>query len=248
MRYFFEIAYLGTNYHGWQIQSNAKTVQEEVNKALSILTNEEINITGSGRTDKGVHCVQQYFHADINREIDVDDLQYKLNSFLPFDISINSIKKVTPEAHARFDAIERKYEYRIITVKSPFLKNQAYYYNKLLDLPTMNEAASLLVGSEKDFECFSKVKTEVNNFNCTIRTAEWVGSNSHYTFHISANRFLRGMVRAIVGTLMEVGCGKLSAVEFSDIIKSKDRKRAGRSVPAEGLFLTQVTYPKSTFI
>lgn len=248
MRYFFEIAYLGTNYHGWQIQNNANTVQAEVNKALSMLCSVDINVTGSGRTDTGVHCEQQYFHADFNKEQEVSDLLYKLNSFLPFDISINSIRAVGSKAHTRFDALERKYEYRIVTTKSPFLKGQSYFYNKPLDLPTMNAAASLLVGGEQDFECFSKVKTEVNNFNCTISTAEWQTENNSITFHISANRFLRGMVRAIVGTLLDVGLGKLSVQEFDEIIKSKDRTQAGRSAPAEGLFLTEVNYPEGIFI
>lgn len=247
MRYFFEIAYLGTHYHGWQIQNNANTIQQEVNKALSLITGEKINVTGSGRTDTGVHCEQQYFHADFAKKLNTTDLKFKLNSFLPFDISIISIDEVHDEAHARFDATQRKYQYRIVNQKTPFLKGQTHFFNKPLDIPTMNAAASLLVGGEKDFECFSKVKTEVNNFMCTIEKAEWKVDGRMLIFEVSANRFLRGMVRAIVGTLLEVGEGKISVDQFAEIIESKDRTKAGRSAPAEGLFLTEVSYPQSIF-
>ena len=156
-RYFFEIAYLGTNYHGWQIQSNANTVQEEVNRCLSTVLQTEINISGSGRTDTGVHCKQQFFHADIDTELSALDLCYKINSMLPFDISIQTIQAVTNEAHTRFDAISRSYEYHINIKKDPFLKELSYYFSKPLNIQNMNDAATLLCGEERDYESFSKV-------------------------------------------------------------------------------------------
>ena len=248
MRLFFEVAYKGTHYRGWQKQNNAKSIQEEINHALSTICRSEIEITGSGRTDAGVHCEQQFFHADVETTISNSELLFKLNNMLPFDIAINSIKEVTPEAHARFDAVSRSYEYRITAKKDAFNKELKYYFHKSLNIENMNRAAALLTSVEQDFECFSKVKTEVNNFRCTITEALWKANDNSYVFHITANRFLRGMVRAIVGTLIEVGLEKKSIEEFSEIILKKDRKNAGRSVPAEGLFLTKVKYPATIFL
>ena len=241
-RYFFEVAYLGTNYHGWQIQPNAITVQEVINTCLSTMLKTEINIAGSGRTDTGVHCKQQYFHADLAAGIDPDDLMYKLNAMLPFDISISSIKAVADEAHTRFDAISRSYEYHINTKKDPFSKERSYYYPKSLDIENMNQAAALLCGDAQDYEAFSKVKTSVNTFICTISKAYWEQQGDKLVFNITANRFLRGMVRAIVGTLLDVGLGKKSVEDIKGIIKSKDRHQAGRAVPAHGLYLAKVVY------
>ncbi|MBL6446174.1 tRNA pseudouridine(38-40) synthase TruA [Fulvivirga sp. 29W222] len=246
MRYFFEVAYNGTNYHGWQIQQNATTIQQLIEEALSVILRTKIPIMGSGRTDTGVHCSQQYFHADLPENAAISNLRYKLNSFLPPDISINSICKVTDDAHARFTALSRSYEYRITQCKDPFLQNMSYFYPKSLDITTMNEAASLLVGKQ-DFESFSKVKTDVNNFVCDITEAQWVEKGDLLIFHITANRFLRGMVRAIVGTLLMVGKGKLRKEDFKKIIESKDRKEAGAAAPAAGLFLTAVKYPREIF-
>ena len=247
MRLFFEVAYKGTNYHGWQIQPNAKTIQEELNSVLSTLCQQEINIVGSGRTDTGVHCKQQFFHADINIEISYKDLQHKMNSMLPFDIAINSIRGVKESAHARFDATSRSYQYFINTRKDPFQKEFSYFFSQVLNIKTMNEAASLLIEGEQDYECFSRVKTEVNNFMCHITKARWIEAADGLMFEISANRFLRGMVRAIVGTLLEVGLNRLSIEEFKEIISSKNRKKAGRAVPPEGLFLSKVIYPNTIF-
>jgi tRNA pseudouridine38-40 synthase len=246
MRYFFEISYNGTNYHGWQNQANAVGIQEVVEGALSKIFREKVEVVGSGRTDAGVHCVQQFFHADIDKEWDEPIWLIKLNSLLPRDIAIRSIKPAKAEAHARYDAYERSYEYKITRVKDPLLVGQAYYFFKSLDVPTMNEAAALLVG-EQDFECFSKVKTDVNHFICTLKKAHWNQKGDLLVFHITANRFLRGMVRAIVGTLLDVGTGKIGIKDFEQIIKSKDRKTAGMNVPPEGLYLTGVKYPKSIF-
>ncbi len=247
MRYFFEISYNGSNYHGWQSQSNALGIQQKVEEALTQLFREKISIVGSGRTDTGVHCKQQFFHADINKEFDVDNLIIRLNSFLPKDIAIRSIKKVKPEASARYDAFERSYEYHITRVKDPLREGLAFYYFKSIDLPALQLAASLLVGKH-DFECFSKVKTDVNHFICDVTLAEWNQKGDLLVFTITANRFLRGMVRAIVGTLLDTGTGKISLEDFKSILKSKDRKKAGMNAPPEGLFLMSVKYPKSIFI
>lgn len=247
MRYFFEIAYKGTNYKGWQTQHNAVTVQEVVEDALTKLTGTKTEIIGSGRTDTGVHCEQQFFHADIHKEIILKDFQHRMNVLLPKDISIQSIRKVKPEASARFDAVSRTYHYRITLVKNPLLEGLAMHYFKSADIPTMNKAAALLLG-EHDFQCFSKVKTNVNHFLCDITTAEWKQKHDQLEFVITANRFLRGMVRAIVGTLLDVGTGRINVKDFQRIINSKDRKEAGQNVSPEGLYLTKVKYPSSIFL
>jgi len=247
MRYFFEIAYKGANYKGWQTQHNAVTVQEIVEDALAKLTGIKTEITGSGRTDTGVHCEQQFFHADILKEIVLKDFQHRLNVLLPKDISIQSIRKVKPDASARFDAISRTYHYRITLAKNPLLEGLAMHYFKSADIPTMNKAAALLLG-EHDFQCFSKVKTNVNHFLCNITKAKWTQKGDRLEFVITANRFLRGMVRAIVGTLLDVGADKLSVKDFQRIINSKDRRQAGQNVSPEGLYLTKVKYPSSIFL
>jgi tRNA pseudouridine38-40 synthase len=247
MRYFFEIIYEGTRYNGWQNQANALGVQQVVEETLSKLLRDKISIVGSGRTDTGVHCVQQFFHADIQTEIKRQDFLQRLNSFLPKDIAIRDVLPVKSEAHARYDARERAYEYHITTQKNPLLVGRAFYFFKKCDISLMNEAAALLVG-EHDFTSFSKVKTDVNHFVCTIKKANWVKNGDVMIFSISANRFLRGMVRAIVGTLLEVGTQKISIKEFQSIVKSKDRKKAGMNVPPEGLYLIHVKYPKNIFL
>jgi tRNA pseudouridine38-40 synthase len=246
-RYFFEIAYNGTRYNGWQSQLNGTGVQEIVEGALSKLLRTEIKIVGSGRTDTGVHCEQQFFHTDIEKEFDPKNLVLRINSLLPKDISIYSFRNVKPEASARYSATARTYQYRITRVKNPFLEGLAWHYFKLADIKTMNKAAALLLG-EQDFECFSKVKTEVNHFWCDVKKASWEEKEYEMEFTITANRFLRGMVRAIVGTLLDVGSGKITVTEFQSIIKSKDRKKAGANVPPHGLYLTRVEYPKSIYI
>ncbi len=246
MRYFFEIAYNGKNYNGWQSQSNGIGVQAVVEDALSKLLQLEVRIVGSGRTDAGVHCEQQFFHVDIGKDLPSNFL-LKLNSFLPADIVIGSISRVKDDASARYDAIQRSYRYQITRKKNPFLQDYAWHFFKEIDIQTMNRAASLLVG-EQDFECFSKVHTDVNHFLCTITRAQWTLKDDLLVFEISANRFLRGMVRAIVGTLLDVGTGKIRVSDFEAIIKSRDRKKAGANVPAQGLFLTSVKYPSEVFI
>lgn len=245
MRYFFEISYNGTHYHGWQNQKNAIGVQQVVEEALGKLLREEISIVGSGRTDTGVHCIQQFFHADIEKEFNPHDLIHRLNAFLPKDIAIRNIFPVKDETHARYDAYERSYQYKITRAKDPLLVGYAYYFFRELDVPTMERASALMIG-EHDFECFSKVKTDVNHFICNIKEASWNQKGDVLVFTITANRFLRGMVRAIVGTLLDVGNGKLTVKQFQEILKSKDRKKAGMNAPPEGLYLTQVKYHKIT--
>lgn len=247
MRYFFEISYNGSHYNGWQSQDNAVGVQTIVEDAMTKLFRTPIAIVGSGRTDTGVHCEQQFFHTDIEKEFDSDVMLLKLNSFLPKDIAIHSIRKVKPDASARYNAIERMYRYEITRRKNPFLDGLAWHYFKTADVQTMNLAAALLVG-EHDFECFSKVKTDVNHFLCDVKKAEWKQEGDKLIFHIAANRFLRGMVRSIVGTLLDVGSGKISIGEFQKVLDSRDRRKAGANVPPYGLYLMKVKYPATIFI
>ncbi len=247
LKYFFEISYNGSNYHGWQIQKNAVSVQQVIQEKLFQLRNHPVEITGSGRTDTGVHARQQYFHADFEHELECDDFQYHLNAVLPQDIVVRSIRKVKNTAHARFDAISRAYSYEFISVKNPFQIGQSLVYHKYLNLDKLNEASELLVGKH-DFEAFSKVKTQVNNFNCEVFSAFWQQEGETTCFMIEANRFLRGMVRAIVGTLLLVNEEKIQTKDIYKILRSKSRAEAGRSVPPEGLFLTKIRYPDDIFI
>ncbi|MEC4114274.1 tRNA pseudouridine(38-40) synthase TruA [Myroides pelagicus] len=243
MRYFLEFAYNGTHYHGWQIQPNANTVQETLTTAISTLLRAPIELVGAGRTDAGVHAKQMFAHFDYEISFDKDSLIQKMNSFLPQDIVVYAIHPVDTEAHARFDATARTYEYHMHLYKDAFCNNLSFYHFKALDVQKMNEAAKVLFEYE-DFECFSKTHTDVFTFNCTIYRAEWtVIDKQKLVFTISANRFLRNMVRAIVGTLVNVGLGKISVEDVRTIIESKDRGQAGFSVPGKGLFLTQVSYP-----
>lgn len=241
MRYFIKLAYKGTNYHGWQYQPNATSVQENLNKALQVILNSEINIMGAGRTDTGVHAKEMYAHFDFETPINIQTLIHKLNSFLPKDIVIYDIIPVHNEAHARFDASKRTYEYHINTFKDAFLEDKSWYYHHDLDIDLMNEASKILF-NDIDFQCFSKVNTDVNTFECTIFEAYWKQENNTIIFTISANRFLRNMVRAIVGTLVNIGLHKISLDDFNEIIKSKNRDNAGFSVPAHGLYLTKIEY------
>ena len=247
MRYFFQASYHGRNYHGWQIQKNAITVQQVINEALSTVIGMPVTTLGSGRTDTGVHASGQVFQADFEGPVNAEDLRFKLNSLLPADISINSIRAVKNDASARFDALARTYMYNLHLQKNPFLQHTSYYFRQHPDLLAMNNAAGLLPRYD-DFESFSRVKTEVNHFQCQVQKAEWVQQGDLLTFHITANRFLRGMVRAVVGTLLDVGTGRTGQEEFVRIIEGKDRKKAGRSVPAQGLFLTVVRYPEDIYL
>ena len=242
MRYFLEFAYKGTNYHGWQYQPNASSVQETLNKALSTLYKTEIDLVGAGRTDTGVHAKQMFAHFDLDFEIDVPHYIHKLNSFLPADIAILNIHLVTDDNHARFDATKRTYEYHIHNTKEVFSADTSWHYHNQLNIELMNEACKELF-NHTDFECFSKVHTDVNTFNCKIMEAHWQQNGNKLIFTIAADRFLRNMVRAIVGTMVNIGLEKVSLHEFKQIIESKDRNKAGFSVPAHGLYLTKVEYP-----
>ena len=241
MRYFVKLAYNGTQYHGWQYQPNAASVQETMNKAFSVVLNTTLNLMGAGRTDTGVHAKEMYAHFDFEKPFDIPSLVHKLNSFLPKDIVVYTIISVHDEAHTRFDASKRTYEYHINTFKDVFSQEQSWYFHQKLDLNLMNEAAKLLF-NHIDFQCFSKVNTDVNTFDCTIFEAHWRQENNTLIFTISANRFLRNMVRAIVGTLVNVGLNKITLADFTAIIKSKNRDKAGFSVPAHGLYLTKIEY------
>lgn len=241
MRYFIELAYNGTNYHGWQIQPNANSVQETLIKALSTILKKEIDILGAGRTDTGVHAKQMFAHFDYDTEINISQLIHKLNSFLPKDIAVLNIFLVHNDAHVRFDATKRTYEYHIHQQKDVFENENSWCYQNELNIEKMNEACKILF-EYTDFECFSKANTEVNTFNCEIFEAHWQQKEKSLVFTISANRFLRNMVRAIVGTMINIGLDKVSLVDFKTIIESKDRNKAGFSVPAHGLYLTKIEY------
>ena len=245
-RYFLSLSYQGTAYHGWQIQANAHTVQGAVQEALTRLLG-PTTVTGSGRTDTGVHARQQVVHLDQPEPLPTHFL-FKLNAVLPSDISAYRLSEVAPETHARFSARTRRYEYHLHTFKDPFAQDKSYQVRFPLRLDLINEAARQLVDyGERNYACFSKKGTQPSTFRCHIFQAEWriteeSAVGQRMLFQITANRFLRGMVRAIVGTLLDVGTERITINDFRAIINSQDRQRAGRSVPAHGLYLTEVTY------
>ena len=241
MRFFIELSYKGTNYHGWQEQPNANTVQAEINRALSTILNTNIEVIGAGRTDTGVHANQMFAHFDCDIDFDIQNLMFKLNSFLASDIAIKDIFKVKEDANCRFDALSRTYQYHIIQKKDPFNKT-AYFLQNDLDIKAMNEACKYIIGKQ-DFTSFSKVNTQTFTNNCDVMFAQWEVVNTNLIFTIKADRFLRNMVRAIVGTLLDVGFGKIIAADVAKIIAAKDRSKSGVSVPAHALFLTEVQYP-----
>lgn len=247
MRFFIELSYDGKQYHGWQNQPNAISVQEIFEHSLSTLLKSPINVFGAGRTDAGVHAKQMFAHFDYSAAFDKKILIFKLNSFLPNDISIQNIYQVKTEAHARFDALSRTYRYIITRKKDVFNYHGSYYLKHNLDVQKMNQAAKILL-DYKNFKSFSRSNTDVKTYNCNIMEAEWHEVQNQLVFKIKADRFLRNMVRAIVGTLLAIGSGKLTINEFHDIIKSKDRKMAGSSAPAHGLYLSQIQYDKNIFI
>lgn len=245
MRYFLHLAYNGAPFFGWQVQPDHPSVQEVLERSLSLLLHQEhIAVTGCGRTDTGVHAADYYAHFELEETLDAEGLKRlrdQLNSFLPKEIAIFDIFPVKPRAHARFDAVERTYQYFVSIRKNPFSFQQRYFSFRTPDIERMNEAAALLLENE-DFTSFSKVHTQVNNFICHVTHAQWVLEGDDLVFTITANRFLRNMVRAVVGTLLDVGFGKLSVSDFQNIINQKDRCKAGISVPADALFLTNVRY------
>ena len=242
MRFFIELSYNGKAYHGWQNQPDAISVQEVLEKALSLLIKERISVVGAGRTDAGVHASQMFAHFDTDVDIP-ENFIFKLNSFLPKDIAIISIFRVTNEAHARFDALSRTYHYRLSNQKNVFSYDYAYAFQKRLDVKLMNEACDILL-QYSDFQSFSKVNTDVKTYTCKLMKAHWTVEKSELVFEIQADRFLRNMVRAIVGTLINIGLGKVELDHLHTIIKSKSRSEAGFSVPAHGLYLSKIDYPE----
>ncbi|PTM04911.1 MAG: tRNA pseudouridine(38-40) synthase TruA [Bacteroidetes bacterium] len=248
MRYFLKLAYLGTHFHGWQIQPNGYTVQEHLNKHLSLLLRKDINVIAAGRTDTGVHAKEMFAHFDWDEGIeDTSTLVQNLNKLLAPDVVINAMFVVKPNIHARFDAIQRSYEYRINRQRSPFNHNLAANIFYPLNLEAMQAASNLLIG-KRDFSSFSKSRTQTKTNICDIRQAYWEDRGAEWVFHISADRFLRNMVRAIVGSLLEVGKGRMCLEDFQKMIEAQDRKKAGQSVPAQGLYLIRVVYPQDIFI
>jgi len=244
-RYFIKLAYKGTAYHGWQWQDNAITVQQVIEEALSTIFGNRIAITGAGRTDTGVHAREFYAHFDLELQLSDKDLAekvYKLNSFLPSDIYIFDMFPVKSDTHARFSALSRTYEYLITSRKDPFNTELAWLVYHDLDLDLMNEGAAFLL-EYTDFTSFSKLHTQVSTNNCDVMKAGWEQKDNLLIFTIQADRFLRNMVRAIVGTLVDLGRGKIKLDEFSAVIEAKDRSEAGLSVPAHGLYLTDIKYP-----
>lgn len=248
-RYFIKLAYNGLAYGGWQIQPNADTVQQWIEKGFAVIAGAKGGVTGCGRTDAGVSAVSFYAHVDLEEALSENrakQLTHKLNRFLPQDIVVFEIIPVQPGTHARFSALWREYEYSIIRNKDPFRFQQSYLVNEKLDIDRMNSFSALLIGKH-DFQCFSKVNTQVNNYICDVQSAYWTEDKHILKFTIRADRFLRNMVRAVVGTLLDAGRGKISEAEFQQILKSKNRSEAGYSVPAKGLTLTGVGYPEEIY-
>ncbi|SMC66507.1 tRNA pseudouridine(38-40) synthase TruA [Pedobacter nyackensis] len=241
-RYFIELSYNGTAYHGWQIQPNASTVQECLDKALSVYFRQPISSLGCGRTDSGVHATQFYAHFDLQTAIDPLKSVTGINSLLPYQIAVKRVFEVDNEAHARFGATERAYHYHLHFHKDPFKLDRSWLYKGDLDMEAMNEAAKLLL-TYTDFSCFSKSNTQTFTNNCNVMEAFFVKEDEGLKFTIRADRFLRNMVRAIVGTLIRVGKKELSLAQFKEIVESKNRCNAGQSVPACGLYLVNVIYP-----
>ena len=248
MRYFLYLSFDGTAYHGWQLQPNASSVQQQVDMALSTLLRFPVCTVGAGRTDAGVHAACMVAHFDGEEGMDCNWLRDKMNRLLPADIAVTDVKRVKPEAHARFDALRRTYHYYVYTRKDPFRR---YFATRLYfepDFEKMNEAASLL-SAVSDFTSFSKLHADAKTNICRVERAEWVRvSGDCWRFEITADRFLRNMVRAVVGTLLDVGRGRLSVTDFQRIIEARNRCSAGESVPACGLSLVEVAYPPALFL
>ena len=242
MRFFIEFSYNGSNYHGWQRQPFQTSIQERFEDCISKILSSNISLTAAGRTDTGVHAKKMFAHFDYDKEFDYLKTIHQLNSFLPNDISVRNIFRVNDDDHARFSAISRTYRYVLISRKDPFMQKRAYLLKNKLDIKKMNEACKYLLSND-DFKSFSKSKTDVKTYVCDIHEAYWTQvDDDTFIFKIKANRFLRNMVRAIVGTLIEVGQNIITIDQFNDVILSKNRTKAGYSVPAHGLYLTDVEY------
>ena len=242
MRYFIKFSYNGSRYHGWQIQPNAISVQETLTTAMETILKSKIELVGAGRTDTGVHASEMFAHFSFETTINIENTKHKLNSFLPSDIAVCAIFNVPDHVHARFSAKKRTYEYHIHQKKDVFKNDQSWFLQKEIDLILMNKASEILL-KHTNFQSFSKVNTDVHTFDCKIFSAKWSKKHNNIVFEICADRFLRNMVRSIVGTMINVGLEKISIDDFQQIILNKDRKKAGFSVPAHGLFLTKIEYP-----
>ena len=246
VRFFIQISYNGSNFSGWQKQPNAKSIQQEINYALSTILNENIEVVGAGRTDAGVHAKKTFAHFDCNNLTNLDTLTFKLNKLLPNSIAIYDIRRVEDNASSRFDAKNRTYSYYIINKKNP-LRTNTYLVHKELNIEAMNNACSYILGKQ-DFTSFSKVNTQTFTNICNVSFAKWKFKNNEMVFTITADRFLRNMVRAVVGTLLDVGTGKIMPVDVKEIISARDRGKSGFSVPAHALFLVDVGYPSHIFL
>jgi tRNA pseudouridine38-40 synthase len=248
-RYFIFISYKGTSYHGWQIQPNSVTVQQILEESLSVVLNEKITTIGAGRTDTGVHATFFCAHFEcISPDLTESwNLVFRLNQYLPSDISVSSIKKVVPDANARYNAVSRTYKYYISKAKDPFFDNSSWYLHGNIDISAMNEACKMLY-NHNDFTSFSRLHSGSKSNICKIYNAGWEESDNRLIFSIKADRFLRNMVRAIVGSMVDIGFGKKDLREFEEIILAKDRCKAGKSAPAKGLFLVDIEYPEEIFV
>lgn len=244
-RYFIELCYRGTVYAGFQVQENALTVQEEVEKALEVFYRERITLTGSSRTDSGVHALQNYFHFDYEGQVDERGV-YNINALLPGDIAVRRIVRVGDGAHCRFDAVARQYAYTVYAKKDPFIADRAYYFPYRVDVEAMREAAEVLKGVH-EFDAFSKRNTQVKTFVCRIMESEWVDGGERKVYRVKANRFLRGMVRGMVGTMLQVGRGRISVMRFREIIERKEQREVDFSVPGHGLCLERVEFAEGYF-
>jgi tRNA pseudouridine38-40 synthase len=245
MRYFIEVAYIGTNYAGFQIQETGKTIQGEIEKALFTFYRENLALTGSSRTDSGVHALQNYFMVDTNKLLEPKHI-YNLNAILSHDIVIKNIIAMPADAHCRFMATHRRYQYFMHQVKNPFLQNTSWYYPYVLNVDLLNQCAAILMET-KDFTSFSKKHTQAKTMLCTLTESNWQWKNEQLVYTVCANRFLRGMVRGLVGTMLQVGRGKKTIGDFEKIIAAKNCNMAEFSTPAHGLFLMEVVMPNGTF-
>ena len=244
-RYFLEVSYKGTNYSGFQIQQNANSIQAEIEKAIQILQKKKISLTCSSRTDAGVHALQNFFHFDFEGQIN-PQFVYRMNAILPGDIVVQKIMAVQQESHCRFDAISREYKYFIYWHKNPFLKDRAFYFPYKLNIELMQQAAALIKGY-KDFTSFSKRNTQVKTFNCCIMESTWERENECLVFYVKADRFLRGMLRALVATMLKIGRGKMTITAFKQVIEAKDCTKITFAAPSYGLFLMRVNYKGKQF-
>lgn len=242
-RYFLEVSYKGSNYSGFQSQKNANSIQAEVEKAFGILHKEKVILTGSSRTDAGVHALQNFFHFDFENPLH-PQFVYKLNAILPEDIVLKGVVAVNSDAHCRFDAVSREYKYFIYRQKDPFLRDRAFYYPYKIDMDKLQQAAAILK-EYNDFTSFSKRNTQVKSFICQIQQSEWFYENGCLVYNIKANRFLRGMVRALTATMLKVGRGTIDLIEFRRIVAARDCTQASFAVPPHGLFLIAVEYPSA---